>query len=138
MQYVGVRTVKRSIEICERRRTLCVYVAGGLGGLGLFGAGDAASAGVFGKAPAFFLPLFLSTAILSGALIAWAYSGYEYHGVCLQRKVEDSQLQPSDVLQPRDSTPTEARISYLLGTIFLGVVAAVILVVASWCAAVTS
>jgi hypothetical protein len=134
MEYVGSRTVRRSIEICERRRSLCVYIAGGLGGLGIYGAGDAASAGIFDTAPAVFLPAFLSSAVCSAAFIAWAYSGYEYHATCLKRRVDDEQLAYSSVLTEKESTPSEAKFTYLLGTIFLGFTAIILLVSAWWAA----
>jgi hypothetical protein len=125
------RTVGRIIEICERRKALVLYLGGGgLGGLGIFGAGDAAS-GVWQTAPAMWRTLFFTFALLTAYCFARAYGGYEYQATQLARRIADGELDTTVRLSGREAMPVSAKVFYYASTILL-VVTASCLLAAAW------
>ncbi|HEX3679945.1 MAG TPA: hypothetical protein VHU90_09515 [Galbitalea sp.] len=83
----GADTVDRRLEKYARFQKLDVYLGGGLGGVILFGdlAKDA-----FTLAPDWLRALFITSALLTGACIGFAYSGFQWAETDLQRKLDDT------------------------------------------------
>src|SRR4051794_8324482 len=85
-------TVGRAIEICQRGKELSLYLGGAaLAGIALLGAGDLGSS-IFSDAPPVLRPLFVSLALISGALIGLSYSAYEWEITRLQRAIADGSV----------------------------------------------
>ncbi|MGI5292199.1 hypothetical protein ACQEVF_54120 [Nonomuraea polychroma] len=117
------------VDKYKRRKLLTVYLSGGLGGLGLFGAGDLA-ANIFSKSPALFAPLFITFALTTAILFAFSYVGYEWQETLLLREFpkEDDRWLTERVWKP----PARTEICYRAGFIFLGATGTCLLFAAWW------
>ncbi|MBB5856286.1 hypothetical protein ACFQ05_25760 [Amycolatopsis umgeniensis] len=125
-----VRTVRREIEVAERRKGLTLYLGGGgLGGLGLFGAGDVAT-GIWDRAPGVLLPLFVTMVSVTGYCLARGYGGYEYRATTLERDIEDGKRKEAD--EVGDTVSKAVKTYYTLAPVCLVLTAACLLVAVWW------
>jgi hypothetical protein len=124
-------TVARAIEICERRKALTLYIgAGGLGGLGLFGAGDLAS-WMFQRVPPIMSALFYSGILLGGFCLGRAYSGYEYRATSLKRQIDDGG-KLDDTILADEVSPREAKAFYGASMVLVTLAGIILLLTAWW------
>jgi hypothetical protein len=126
------RTVRREIEVAQRRKELTLYFGGGgLGGLGLFGAGDVAT-GIWARAPHVLLPLFITLILVTGYCLARGYSGYEYRATTLERDIKDGRRQETDDVG--DAVSKAVKVYYTASTISLATTASCLLLAVWWAA----
>jgi hypothetical protein len=121
-------TNRRQTEKYEGRTQLCLYLAGGLGGIALFAAADnvflATTHPVFGA-------VLLSLGLLAGGALGMAYSGYRWELTRLRRRIEDGldgSAEYDRTVQPPNS---QYEFLYRAGTILVAVTGAW-LVLAAW------
>lgn len=120
------QSVALIMQKCERRKRLCVYVGGGLGGLGLYGATDLGGR-TFEKAPSYLAPLFFSFALLAGFSLAYAFTEFDWKSVKFQRAYPGGVERQVEVRWK----PRSAEVFYKLSYLFL-FLAALTLLVAAW------
>jgi hypothetical protein len=126
-------TVARAIEICERRKALTLFIGGGgLGGLGLFGAGDLAS-WMFQRVSPVMSALFYSGVLFGGYCVGRAYTGYEYRETALKRQIDDGGKR-DDIIFADEVSPREAKVFYG-ASLILVVLAGIILLLTAWLSA---
>jgi hypothetical protein len=127
-------TFKRQRDKYERRAKLSLYVTGGLGGLGLFGA---LASNVFQQVPRWLSAIFVTNALTAGASLALAYSAFSWAATIIDRHLEDTGA-PEDTPYDRIAFPPPRRADILFkaGQILV-VTTGLWLVVAVWWAALT-
>jgi hypothetical protein len=129
------QTVQRGIDKCKRRKELTLYIGGGgLGGLALFGAGDLAGQ-FFQHVPGEVTAIFVTSALVSGLCLAFAYAGFEYEATLLERRIQDKEIAATDSLPTTWRLPRPAEHLYKAATILV-VVTGVWLLVAVWWAGI--
>jgi hypothetical protein len=103
-------------------------VGAGLGGLALFGAGSLASE-TFADS-ALLAALFLTSALLAAAALAFAYYGFEWAAVQIERRIADGEIGGADGIPAEWRTPSAERLFRL--ALVLLVLAALLLLLAAW------
>lgn len=84
---------ERQIEKYRGRAQMSLYVAGGLGAVGLYATGDVAAA-VFADVSAWIRASFVTTAFVAGVFLAFSYSTYTWAAVRLERHLQDTGASP--------------------------------------------
>jgi hypothetical protein len=121
-------TYQRRAEKCRRGVARTGYVAAGLGGIGLFGAGDVASQ-VFQNAGVL-RALFFSAVLIAGAALACAYYSFEWEAVRIERSMADGVLVAGEPIPADWGTPVAEH--YFRVGLGLVILAGLILLAAAW------
>ncbi|TCC30507.1 MULTISPECIES: hypothetical protein [Kribbella] len=123
-------TFERQSEKYQRRAQLCTYLAGGLAGIALFGAGDVGN-GLFSDVKPFYRAVFFTLAFSTGACLGMSYSGFQWAATVLRRLADDGVFRMTD---PYDAVtypaPMRTEFTYRIGSVLLCLTGAWLLVTA--------
>jgi hypothetical protein len=132
------RTFRQLANEYDRLVGLATYVGGGVGGLGLLGAGDLGNS-LFGDVPTWIASLFVTSAIAAGACAALAYSGVRWAKLELDQYLADNAtgehaIDEDSLLESRSDLPAQPIRAHncLRAAVLLVVFSGLWLIVAVW------